>query len=375
MEKDNSKALKPITFQGDVDFINLDDVAQPGSIPENKDYVTPYAFGIPNDLIGTPLASPNKRLFALLIDLAVIALLTQLSDFVLAGAFAFVLIKASNQLKAKGKYGISRKIMRGIGIISAFVFVIGCLKYMSGDEKTNIFDFTADKRQVEQDYTVAGGLAISAMKLEAEDKAKDIETRVEEGVCAEQECWQQHLERAATNITKLEPSIDLAELLSTTYSPYLNNISEEEFVSLVNESVKNAREQHPIMEQAVVEASDEVTRSFNALIKDLFEEFAFEFGWPLIYFSAMTGWFHGQSLGKRALKIKVIKLNGQPPNLWEGFGRYGGYGAGLATGLMGFLQIYWDPNRQCIQDKISETLVIDLNKPKKNLLDADADFD
>ena len=41
-----------------------------------------------------------------------------------------------------------------------------------------------------------------------------------------------------------------------------------------------------------------------------------------------------------------------------GFGRYGGYGAGFATGLLGFLQVYWDPNRQAIQDKISATVVI-----------------
>ncbi len=40
------------------------------------------------------------------------------------------------------------------------------------------------------------------------------------------------------------------------------------------------------------------------------------------------------------------------------FGRYGGYGAGFATGLLGFLQVYWDPNRQAIQDKISATVVI-----------------
>jgi hypothetical protein len=44
--------------------------------------------------------------------------------------------------------------------------------------------------------------------------------------------------------------------------------------------------------------------------------------------------------------------------LLDCFGRYGGYGAGFATGLLGFLQIYWDPNRQAIQDKISATVVI-----------------
>ena len=48
--------------------------------------------------------------------------------------------------------------------------------------------------------------------------------------------------------------------------------------------------------------------------------------------------------------------------MWDSFGRYGGYGAGLATGLLGFLQIYWDPNRQAIHDKISSTIVIDVTK-------------
>ena len=58
------------------------------------------------------------------------------------------------------------------------------------------------------------------------------------------------------------------------------------------------------------------------------------------------------------LRIKVIKLDGSPLNLWESFGRYGGYGAGIATGLLGFIQVFWDPNRQTIQDKIAETLVL-----------------
>jgi antirestriction protein ArdC len=31
---------------------------------------------------------------------------------------------------------------------------------------------------------------------------------------------------------------------------------------------------------------------------------------------------------------------------------------------MEFLQVFWDPNRQDIYDKIFETLVIDLSKPK-----------
>ena len=36
--------------------------------------------------------------------------------------------------------------------------------------------------------------------------------------------------------------------------------------------------------------------------------------------------------------------------------------AGMATGLFGFLQVFWDPNRQAIQDKTAHTVVVDLRR-------------
>jgi len=86
------------------------------------------------------------------------------------------------------------------------------------------------------------------------------------------------------------------------------------------------------------------------------------FGWAALYFSVFVAWFNGQTIGKMLLRIRVVKIDGREISLWESFGRYGGYSAGLATGLTGFLQVLWDPNRQAIHDKISETVVIDLRK-------------
>lgn len=91
------------------------------------------------------------------------------------------------------------------------------------------------------------------------------------------------------------------------------------------------------------------------------------FGWAAIYFSAFTAWCHGQTLGKVLFRIRVIKIDGKELSLWESFERYGGYSAGLATGLLGFLQVIWDPNRQAIHDKISETVVIDLTKADRRV--------
>ena len=90
-----------------------------------------------------------------------------------------------------------------------------------------------------------------------------------------------------------------------------------------------------------------------------------EFGWAAFYFTAFTALWSGQTPGKKLFKIKVLQLDGTPLSISDSFGRYGGYGAGIATGLLGFLQIFWDANRQAIHDKISATVVIDLTIAKQ----------
>lgn len=98
--------------------------------------------------------------------------------------------------------------------------------------------------------------------------------------------------------------------------------------------------------------------------KGILNDLGLGFGWAAFYFTVFTAWFDGQTLGKKLLRIRVIQLDGTGLSLWDAFGRYGGYGAGFATGLLGFLQIYWDANRQAIQDKISATVVVDLTKER-----------
>ena len=105
--------------------------------------------------------------------------------------------------------------------------------------------------------------------------------------------------------------------------------------------------------------------SIIEFIKGVITDLGVEFGWAAFYFTAFTALWRGQTPGKKLLKIKVLQLDGTPLSISDSFGRYGGYGAGIATGLLGFLQIYWDPNRQAIHDKISATVVIDLGIAKQ----------
>lgn len=100
------------------------------------------------------------------------------------------------------------------------------------------------------------------------------------------------------------------------------------------------------------------TTSILEYAKDLIEDLGLGFGWAAAYFSLFTYLWDGQTPGKRLVNVSVVNLSGKPLTLMDTFGRYGGYGAGFATGLLGFLQVYWDPNRQAIQDKISNTVVV-----------------
>jgi len=92
--------------------------------------------------------------------------------------------------------------------------------------------------------------------------------------------------------------------------------------------------------------------------KGIIQDLGLGFGWAAVYFTLFSLLWRGQTPGKKVCNIRVVALSGEPLGLLDCFGRYGGYGAGFATGLLGFLQVYWDPNRQAIQDKISATVVI-----------------
>lgn len=103
--------------------------------------------------------------------------------------------------------------------------------------------------------------------------------------------------------------------------------------------------------------------SLQGLAETVGIDFGF-FGWFVLYFAFAMPRLGGRTVGKRMFGIRVLQLDGSPINWFEAFERAGGYAAGVATGLLGFAQVYWDPNRQAIHDKIAGTVVIDERKPR-----------
>jgi hypothetical protein len=119
------------------------------------------------------------------------------------------------------------------------------------------------------------------------------------------------------------------------------------------------REQYSRHEaQAALEAERTRERGIVATLRRLADDFGLGLGWTGLYFTAFLALGRGQTPGKRLLRIRVVRLDGSPMSWWCAFERFGGYAASLATGLLGFLQIFWDANRQGIHDKAVHTVVV-----------------
>ena len=241
---------------------------------ENKNYITSYAFGVSDELLGKALARPLRRLMSIFVDLLVVSSLTLMSTTVMAACICVVStigsIKARKSDAKSGSKPFASKVLAAAAILSALAFIIGL-----------------------------------------------------------------------------------------TFNDIDLNVGSTE---VVERSIQSETES----EDTVTEQNTVQDLSFVAWVKAALSDLGLGFGWAALYFSVFTAWFNGQTFGKVLFRIRVVKIDGDELSLWESFGRYGGYSAGVATGLLGFLQIYWDPNRQTIHDKISETVVIDLRKPSLN---------
>lgn len=242
------------------------------SSQETKNYVTPYAFGVSDGLVGKALASPSRRLCALLVDLLVVASLTLMS----VKAFTFVMFTVS-------VVGYFKSKARKTGHMAQTVFIMIAV--------LSVMVFT-------------GAMLVDKLSWEG-------------------------------SLFSTEQAASVGEASESSNDEQGQSGAEPSSYSLID------------------------------YIKGFLSDMGLGFGWAAVYFSVFVAWFNGQTIGKMIFRIQVMKIDATTLTFWQSFERYGGYSAGLATGLMGFLQIIWDPNRQAIHDKISETVVLDLRKPDK----------
>jgi uncharacterized RDD family membrane protein YckC len=82
----------------------------------------------------------------------------------------------------------------------------------------------------------------------------------------------------------------------------------------------------------------------------------------LLYWGLFNYFGNGQTPGKWMTRTRAVSLTSERMGAWQSVERALGYGAALLEGGLGFLQFFWDRNRMCAQDRLAETIVVDLRK-------------
>jgi uncharacterized RDD family membrane protein YckC len=82
----------------------------------------------------------------------------------------------------------------------------------------------------------------------------------------------------------------------------------------------------------------------------------------LLYWGLANYFGNGQTPGKWVARTRAMSLTSQRLGVWQSVERALGYGAAVLEGGLGFAQFFWDKNRMCAQDRLAETIVVDVRK-------------
>jgi hypothetical protein len=342
-----------------------------------KTEVTEHAFVIPNHILGQALATPFKRLFAFLLDLLLVAILSGLGFYTLSGLLAVLGYK---KVRNRDKVGALNKFRNRTWAAAAafgiFVFSFSILSIFDKDESSDKKNLTttSTNSQIEKSISSADIEQLKSLSKLNSDSLQNIKLShiLEKAI----DIVEQIDSPKSTNEYRLSVN-DLAHLelflnLSASENSYktydsLRSVAVKVLakpeISALKKKLSSLSTKMEDLEEKNESLNEQIENpSFISMFFALANDFGFAFGWGSLYFVFSVAWFNGQTVAKRLLKLRVIKLNGKPIGIWYSFERFGGYAAGIATGLLGFLQIFWDPNRQAVHDKISGTVVIDETK-------------
>ena len=362
-----------------------------------REIVTPDAFSVSPDLLGLPLAHPWRRAAAILIDLALIGLLANAKGFLLAlaaGGFLFWL--AFRGRKAGLGSTMARTAIGCGGALAMFAAVLAIWGSLFMDRDTVLFE--AEGRDGEavpvtlgsasdlltvfgtEDTVAAEEAAARLVRgLEAEGVAPE-DIRAALGDIGEEAAVTRAIGRALGALepaaAQETPDLDVDSLLAAYRSARSagDSAAEQRTALLLGRILARAdleaaeREIGGLetrnegleaeLDQKEQELETERNRGIIQTIVRFLDELGLGIGWSGLYFTFLTAFLRGRTPGKRVLGIRVVRLDGNPLTYWVAFERFGGYAASLFTGMEGFLRILWDRNRQSLEDKLAETVVI-----------------
>ncbi|CAN5409540.1 hypothetical protein BH24GEM3_BH24GEM3_16320 [soil metagenome] len=376
---------------------------EPHPQTDPRERITPDAFVVAPHLLGLPLARPWRRGVAMSLDLLLLAVLTSLGSTVLS----FAIAAAAFWLAARGKREspVRRADVMPLRVIGTVFLLIGLVlvgvRVFRPQIERGVAGALASGRLGEGGAAVAHAIrmgqdlaAVQATSTEVEARAAV--ARAEEsmrrlditpeairerftGMAAEAPPDRPWIAEALLDAAERLPAAeDAAPLVRPLTPPELatayadaaaagDSIAADSLrtrlaLSLGADTLRSLEARIQGLRTEVdslrEEREPEAGGGIVAYLRGLLDDLGVGFGWSTLYFTLFLAVWRGQTPGKRLLGIRVVRLNGKPITWWASFERFGGYAAGLATGLLGFLQIFWDRNRQAIHDKIMETVVV-----------------
>lgn len=329
-----------------------------GKNRDPRSIITPDAFDVSAELVGMPLAPPSRRAAALAVDLVVIGLITLVTK-------SFSLIVGAVAAGALIRAGFKRTPVRGSVFGRAMRLSVGCLGvFIAGVTLVIWLAVSSDlPGRLEAEFESAledGDVGAGALDLLDDSIADVVRAALREardsGVAASQR-----------DTVGLAPGNEEGDVASGDEAPaqtVLSGISAEARDTIValeaslaelRESVEDERRAKTVAEARLAEAT---APGLFGRLRDFADELGFGFSWAILYSTILLSWWNGQTVGKRLLGVRVVRLDGEPITWWVAFERAGGYAAGFATGLLGFAQVWWDANRQAIHDRIVGTVVV-----------------
>ncbi|WP_337843360.1 RDD family protein [Rheinheimera sp.] len=319
----------------------VDETGHQLSQKEIRQIVTPHAFKVADSLIGQPLAKPVRRGMAIGIDGLLISALSSGSLVFILPLLGYLLWNRIRQQR------IQQAVLVGI-VTLTLAFTLDFSPQTPDSDGVKKLDLPSE---------LALPMAGVALKL-ANDHC--------DYQCVEQEVADFRQQLNASGMSVEDKKLTLDELIDASQlsKQQQTQLQAAQAHYLTEPVIKN--EQHGSKDDSKDAAAEpnlwqKLEKSNHSLLqwtKGILADFGVGFGWAMFYFTFFISWNQGQTIGKLLMGIQVVQLDDQPLSLWNSFSRQGGYGAGFATGLIGFLQILWDPNRQAIQDKVASTLVI-----------------
>jgi len=376
----------------------------PTNVRDPRTIITPDAFELARELLGIPLANPWRRLVAMLLDLLIIAILSAFLEsielFVWGTAGLFVLwVAFQRPERTSPAVGILLRLSAGcLGLtILATVLVVTLDDAADSDAPAGRDDPAAASapaapqagreepdRGSEGDRGTQEAAAAPGAPPTGDAGVGDAEVgdagvgdaEVRDAEVGDPEAGgmeglpdpagMSDAAVLAELAARLDPGPPPADSVAAfaRYRALLDRaaplVAAATIESLrergddLRDDVENLREDRAELERALARERGDLT----SLLADIWDQAGSAIGIWSLYFTLLLTLWDGRTVGKRAMGLRVLRLDGRRMGWWEAFERAGGYVAGLATGLLGFVQLFWDPNRQCIHDKIVGTVVV-----------------